>query len=534
MIGVRPVVSSGSAGFRRFLLRESLNVLATRSLSEGNKPFVDSRVAFARWLRPGAARQSPRCEHAWRTLEFAQPAGFRRAAAQLASDLPDAPGPHGGFFSIELHDPIDLEQYDDINVFFSPEIGIGDELTFFQFLAGFPTEHTSIWTGVPEIWRRLRFRRVHDYISDPTKLDLYCRSIDDPPSRRSLCVYLGFGGGDFVAAAYAEAGSTDLVHVSLGLQQLRFWRHGRAVQQYRAPIEGANNYTFLLDLRRMAIRCRNAEHTCFALPRSVDRQRAPGQLLLNPLTSKSMVVRAAEWVALVDCIRMQLPWLRRVLVLPGFTEATYGHAAEIVYHLRGLGGIDTSVLLGESGRPFPPEHALGRTLNAIAESELLLGIDTYTAHVAPLFGVPSITLFYDDRQTFRCPGPGAVHLSMTCGLAETLRSIESVYTERALDDPPTAVLEATALLNRWVGSGRATSTEVRHALTVIATSKDPIMRSIGRDRAASIVHSCGRPRVFDLARDVADPRFGERNQLYVAHDWLGHTLARLICRSIGV
>lgn len=66
--------------------------------------------------------------------------------------------------------------------------------------------------------------------------------------------------------------------------------------------------------------------------------------------------------------------------------------------MRSIADFDIQVLGG--GDPFSADSAFSRVYQAMAESRLLIGIDTYTSHLAAMLSVASVNLCYERNIAF--------------------------------------------------------------------------------------------------------------------------------------
>lgn len=542
MMKVTDGVRRGSLAPRLALFRQTLSVLANRTVSEANLPFITSRIELVQRLGSGLDREFEQFHGLSSHLSPLTLHNFRELSARVLAQLPAPEEPAGGFVRMAAHRPIKPADFDRIAVLFSPEIGIGDELTFYQLLAKFPVDRCEIWSTIPQIWRRLGFERAKSYCSVPD--EPFQRIEASPHPDRLLVLHIGFLDGAFVQSAYRTYSSSTLVQVTLANHSIMAWSGGRAVQFYRSPIDCPNNYEFVLEASRAFFDLDRERLPVYEVyrPKPERPTDAVVRLLINPLTSKRMLLSPSDWVEFVSALggSEQHPGRYRCTVLAGFSPATVRYAEEIVQGLRSrLPGIEADCLRDERGELAGIDNAMDLVLDRMRETDLMLGIDTYTAHLAPLFGIPSYALFYNDRNGFRVPASDAYALTLRRGLPDLIRAASALFAFADGSAPPREanvdgqrideIVSLTDRLKSRMEQGALDSPEASTDFRTLLGAKEDIRAALGKANYAALTHICGRPDIFDVSIDEDDLPIGDSRRRLL-FNWVSSSVCHVLIK----
>lgn len=462
------------------LLRVYQTIIALRPLDRGNREFLETLLRACRALLAPLQTHLDGAGAADTGLHELVHAAREQTAANAAAAAPDlltristarAVAPVEGR-SLYVQRPIShlRDDYASVRIVFGPGLGMGDAITFYPFvralLAHCSRAAVTIWDLYPSLWRHLvpEARTAH-YRGRPL------RPFTQPPSGegggRTLVVIIDFEGFSFHERILPRRPDQDVLEIALGRRTAWFapgdspWTD---VDHFaRAPV--ANNYWML---HQLALRLFGSGRDVRAwMPREVRRRRTPSVdgpvVLLNPLSSKAVPLTLDDWSRLFRQLRVDVDTRGqlRAIVYPGVHEASRADAAALARALRTRAGVLTELLSGADGEPLTPYNAIDRFIHALRHADICLTIDTFSAHLAPLYGVPTLVItlkrnrefWVPDRQTFHWLAPEAVtgippvaarllrgaHTDGPRALArrEAARGLVAA-TDRALGDPSSA------------------------------------------------------------------------------------------------
>ena len=511
-----------------------------RQVSEANLPFIVSRIDMVRKLLALMGPLDQRLQSILPQLPYLSLRNYKELCQAVLKALPPTTEPPGGYVRLSLTEKLDLAAYDKIYIVFSPEIGLGDEVTFFQLLRNFPLDRCEIWSTIPEMWQGIGFPEVKDYRDDP---NAPFRSLHYNAGKgKQLALNIGFLDGEFLKAAIHSYKEYELAQISLGDCRMDYWKKGKCIQRFRPPVEELNNYEYMLYLQQEAFSCVREAAEIFA-PFQRRSPEAPGRLrvLVNPMTSKKMVISPSQWASLVSAIvlgREKSP-TAEVAVLPGFTEATRTYAGQVATLLRSqLPGCKADILRGSLGIQLDQKSTIPRINEYLATADLIVGIDTFTAHLASLFDVPAFTVFYREDGVFRVPSPSQVNLHWSAGIDRIVEAARtylqlSYPTKRAALSNTQAkvaarIFEICTGLRSWL-LGRANSdAEARDMLLELIEAREDIRMLLGAGHFSILSQACGRPQIFDLHHLDHPEAIGLPDLRHFAFSWLNSPLTNLI------
>jgi hypothetical protein len=113
-----------------------------------------------------------------------------------------------------------------------------------------------------------------------------------------------------------------------------------------------------------------------------------------------------------------------------------------------------------------PLGALPILVRALEGVDLCLTIDTFTAHLVPLFGVPTVTITDRDNRDFWVPAPWSIHHVVERPDAGHLDFVARILA--ALAEPAAAGLPAGGSVPALLSATRRAADEGLHAETIAA------------------------------------------------------------------
>ncbi|MBF0423922.1 MAG: hypothetical protein HQL73_13125, partial [Magnetococcales bacterium] len=142
------------------------------------------------------------------------------------------------------------------------------------------------------------------------------------------------------------------------------------------------------------------------------------QLLINPFTSKHSPLAPSDWAGYLGILRRAIPSQKNILcrIIPGLNDSCREYAGR----LKTLAGHflypgDTIRILDETGPSFNEGNAMQQVFATLQQSDLLLTIDTYTAHLASHTRTISIALCLNRNSPFWDPAPHTFWLTLLPG-----------------------------------------------------------------------------------------------------------------------
>ncbi|CAO3383207.1 hypothetical protein [Azospirillum argentinense] len=452
------------------IVRHLTETLVDRPLSVANTPVVvDSFRSLVR-LNRAVAAQAP-------ALDAAHRAEARRLCALLDRVLAD-PTPRtidgvGRFVRDEMSlytavfhppvpsaplppDPLRGHSFTHLVAMIGPGIGIGDEIKLAGFLRtlarglGLAPGRVELFSFCPWIWRTLApDAAVHGLTDAP--LAAFERIDSFGPEARPLTLFGCFMRQETLRCLAATRPERDGMLVAVASGEVRLRLRGSVGDRVAQALDdGAPNFSrALLGLGRHLFPGL-APVRAPAEPLTARDHRA-FHVVLNPFTSKHSTLSPADWARFLVSVRRAVPAARpvRCRIVPGLTPSCRDYAGEIralaAHHHAGAGL--TAALLDEGEAPITQETALAAVHAALADTDLLLTIDTYTAHLAAHARAVTVALCLNRNVRFWDPAPHTLWFDTTVdrGAVETaVRAVASLAARDPRDGSPFAAFAAPA------------------------------------------------------------------------------------------
>jgi len=405
------------------------------------------------------------------------------------------------------------EGIDRIVVHFGAAMGLGDQITFFQLLrhivahAGRP--QVTIYTLYPGIWPvLLPGAEEVSYRDDPLRPFLDMNASTMKSGGRELVVSADFEVFDLHRNIIAHRPWRDILEVSLG-RASAWLSSGRSawihVEELRTPNDG--NYDFMHELARrliprlsgwaawepldgdvaasergssiraLAARLRPRRPPPPAARRGHDAASRRGRrqvLFLNPFTSKDLPFKAEGWAWGIEQFRSRVRGRVdfEVVVFPGIEPSSRAFTRELCERLEKDDAIPTRPL-DDDGRPLTPLTALPALVRAVSGFDLCVTVDTFTAHLIPLFRIPTVVMAYERFRRFWVPSRHVYNCLIEDMEARGIDLVSRILLLLAGSGPETAALTAAADRLRR-------ATRAAHLGGVTAASAAEIEAALGR------------------------------------------------------
>ena len=297
--------------------------------------------------------------------------------------------------------------YRHITVMLGPGIGLGDEIVYCDWIRGMQHRHPGakvrLYSFFHTIWKNLLpDLPVADLSSDPMAAFRHVeRSIAEATIERSAVVFCNFPGHKMLSPFARPRVPVDVMEIALGSGEFQLLPANDGPLEALTEMDpvSPNHERGLARIFRHLYGEEGAPTPNLIGPPLRPVARDPSfRLVINPLTSKRVILESHDWVDLVGSIRQVLPkkLALHCQIYPGLTEHCRTFAATIRDHCqdaRWHGPGDTARLLtAPDGGVFEAQSGIAVTRQAIAASHLLVGIDTFSAHLAAHTETTSIAL----------------------------------------------------------------------------------------------------------------------------------------------
>ena len=323
---------------------------------------------------------------------------------------------------------------DTIFLAFGPHIGIGDEMILFRVVESlaerYPEADVEIWSYSKTLWDGNPRVKPH-YIEDDC-LTPFIRAqtllVEDPTA------LVGFG--DFASEKSYRMletvpGFHRFFYVDLGSRLMRIVdQENQRIREDTVGHEHSTVYETLATLLNRTGIGMSAGILSSGSYRSI--VNSSPRVFLNPHSSKEMLAVQSEWWA--EALN-ELGAHRRIVVtvLAGINEVNHHFALDI------LNALDPDVV---SATIMPPAE-LDSVLRTALESDIVIGLDTFTAHVNTIRPTRCVTVFFGSSGNSWHVPEAAVLNAQTCDSAIRAGRLAG----RLLYPPPDPlIIEALAAL----------------------------------------------------------------------------------------
>ena len=441
------------AGDALHLLWVYESIIATRPLSRGNREFLGMLLASARAIAAYLDRVQPfgKLNDVVETVRRQTLDDAVAQARKILNSIRHVRGEQDprGTRTLYLRRPLPAlrTSYGRIAVVFGPGLGMGDEITFLHLLrrlsARFPDAALSVFNLYPGLWSQLIPRVTEvQYRGKPLRpfVDLAMGGTEAGPL---LVIVVDFDCYYFHENGLPRRNDQDVVEISLGLRKAWASRGASPWVDVEEFPQHVSNYATVAAMTDRLLGPAPDEPIWAPV---VTRTRAYGSVmnvLLNPHSSKPVPLDAARWVSLFDSLARSLRGRTlEVTVLPGLEETSRADSATIVDALAASG---IQARLFKPGRgDTTPYNAIPLLTSALWQFDLCITIDTYTAHLVPLFDVPTLVIALKRNSPFWVPAPRVIHLTTATIDHELAPVVARLVGHKAI--PPARSASASALV----------------------------------------------------------------------------------------
>lgn len=322
-----------------------------------------------------------------------------------------------------------------------PGLGLGDELSLVHFVravrAAMPRATAEIYSCYPSLWRSVEPGvRVRTLVRCPERAYLAIEEAAAEDADGTAAIFANFGAMEMLLPYVHTPIGIDLFDYGVGLGRIDHLPANsrtletRCTLEPRAPSLLRARDAILATLLGTRFRNASTDSARATRPSAGPRSEGPFVLLLNPLTSKDMPLTPEEWSALVATVREVVPRERPLhcAVYPGLSDGSRAIAARIAAACSPA--IDELQFITDAhGAPLSAATAAGATLDAVRGADLMLGMDTFTAHLTALEPVPAIALCLWRNPLFWENDPRTLWVHLALGpelLQELVRTVAAL------------------------------------------------------------------------------------------------------------
>jgi hypothetical protein len=455
-------------------------VIAARPIGSGNADYLDVLLTASRRLvRDVAALDAgdPAPARQIEALTAGQTAANARDAASRVLRLIGTPKRPRNSRSVYVPAPLaELPfPYRTVTVIFGPGIGMGDEISFRLFVKALTTRSqprtVTVFDLYPGLWEELvPGVRAQHYRGHPLRPFASLDAKGDDPDGRSLVVIIDFDGYYLHERLGLRAPHRDVLEISLGLREawlVRGRSHWIRAAEFRDP-PVANNYWVVRHLTNALVDA--APDLPAWEPLEADRPAPAARngevvLLVNPFSSKDVPVDAGTWTRLVVAVRGAVHGSAiRVVVFPGTSETTHAQARAMCGRLAER-GIAARVMTTPQNERITPYNAIRSLVAQLRSALYCITVDSFPAHIVPLFGVPTLVVALKDNREFWVPTKYALYVPFAQLIQQGPATLAKLGA--SLARPPGAITDAGRAAERVV-----TSTHGALALTTSAAVEE--------------------------------------------------------------
>jgi len=431
------------------LVKEHAAAIAFRPISFGNKDYLVERVKELHRLCRDMKSIIPELKLEWqvvsshicRLLEdisvehkkrafsrivwLCDQTRYRKFWKQSVTYVPDQNG------------PLIKKEYKRVVIVTGPGIGLGDEISGIEFVrslkAVLSLARFDLYSFYPGFWEIVEHGfRVHSLVGSPMQaFDCVDNVIKEGETEKALLLFINFSGLFFHLAFCLEKVKPDMVEIAVGNGVMWFAPgDGSPVQVARAMDHlYPNNYTAL---RKLSIQLLGPVN----LQELDHKELAPGlckevfQVTISPFTSKPIFLSPQDWALILLKTLKQVPDRKPVFcfVLPGMSEHSEEYARLIVNEAKKKAVEDFDIQVLGNKRSSHPDSAFQKVYNCMCGSDLLIGIDTYTAHLAAMLSIPSVTLCYERNVAFWPDKPNSNWIELCHNLNTTTELTSLIFS----------------------------------------------------------------------------------------------------------
>ncbi len=325
--------------------------------------------------------------------------------------------------------------YSRITAIFGPASGLGDQITFFQFFSALknhcPDAEIIVYSLYPDIWKKLipGVKEI-EFRGEPMRPfeDMAKVTSEEEYQQSELVFYADFESFDLHKKLVPPKPNRDVLELAMGR-----WKVSMNEQNspwYKVKVFNAltyrNNYSYVdaLSGDLLGVKLHNALWKPVVDYQNNTDTKSTFKVFLNTFSSKELPYTPEHWAQLVLEIKKKAPRgvVLELIVFPGLDKLTQDYVAGILKHMKTYNPeMQAKVLAHPDGSEVNPQNAIDAILSQVADFDCCITLDTFTAHLLPLFGLPTFVIAYKENYEFWVPSPWTFYV--------TLKTVESHLPE---------------------------------------------------------------------------------------------------------
>ena len=290
---------------------------------------------------------------------------------------------------------------------FGPHIGIGDEMILFlaveAFMRKFPNVGVEVWSHSRDLWKWNPKIDAHHIDSDALASFVRAQALlkEKPDALIAFCDFLS---DKIYRELETVPGFERFFYIDIGSRLVRLVNQTEGcITEYESSDVRLTIYDALKNLlNTVGIETPKLGSLIQSANRGKDK-KSRFRVFLNPHSSKEKSAVSAQWWA--DAIHhLSLDHPIELNIAAGINEANQQFSQSIVDLLESA-HIQASVL---------PKSGLDRIINAALSHDIILGLDTFTAHMNTISKVNCVTVFFGSSgDNWRVPQETVLNLQIT-------------------------------------------------------------------------------------------------------------------------
>ena len=408
---------------RHFILNFLLSILWSSALRPINREYETWFLSRARFADRLLKRLS---EPGWALAEPIVEEGIAKIAPVVAQSLKGRSGDISDAIEILSHyhfkrydrawsslrpvqKPFDQEWPSPSKLFFAfgPHIGIGDEMILFlaveAIIRKFPTVSVEVWSHSKDLWKWNPKIDAHHIDSDALAPFVRAQALlaKQPDAFIAFCDFLS---DKIYRELETVPGFERFFYIDIGSRLVRLVNQTEGcITEYESSDVRLTIYDALKNLlNTVGIETPKLGSLIQSAARSKDK-KSRFRVFLNPHSSKEKSAVSAQWWA--DAVHhLSLDHPIELNIVAGINETNQQFSQSIVALLESA-HIQASVL---------PKSGLDRIINTALSHDIILGLDTFTAHMNTISKVNCVTVFFGSSgDNWRVPQETVLNLQIT-------------------------------------------------------------------------------------------------------------------------
>lgn len=307
------------------------------------------------------------------------------------------------------HTPLLTKKYTKVMIFTGPAIGLGDEITCKEFLDSLhdflSSAEFNLYGFYPKFWKMVAPSfNVFSLVGNPLEFfEILNKDFTPDQLKETLVLFINFSGLDLHLTFCQDKNRPDIAEISVGKGMMWFMNSNGGPIQVIEAMDTLNpsNYSAMRVLSQQLIGKTSLNKKACTKP-VIHTNRNKFKIVVNPFTSKDIFLTPIDWFVLIKTMLDFSPGRKDVscMLLPGLSEESMKYAYQIVHenNKSPFEGLEIHVL--GNGKYRNPEIALEKVCKCISSADLLIGMDTFTAHLASVLSTPSVAICYHRNTAF--------------------------------------------------------------------------------------------------------------------------------------